>query len=195
MFPEVTASSQPTVVWLADISDDATIKKIDGAIMGNENVGIGLKRFNCFRLSVLDIADADLRDKYSREAPAFYFFDPAGGFVKKVTGKRAESLSSFQKLMEYTWDKSFTTRMKQFQKDMKNILDGLDKIDIKRQALDRDKAKLEERPNPGLARQVKAAEDEMDEMKKAIEEEEKTIFDACTLRPEFLPKEAAAEER
>jgi hypothetical protein len=194
MFSELKPTNSPSIVWFQDISDDKTIKKIDGAIMGNESVGIALKRFNCFRVNVMDLPEGEMKKQYLRETPAFYFFDPAGKPVKKVCGKRATSLSSVNKLISYTWDKSFTKRLKVFGKEYKSILDRLDKYDVKRQSVERDRKKLDERPNPSVERKVKAEEEALAELRKVIEADEKEIIATCQLKPEYLPEEAAGSE-
>ena len=195
MFPELTATNSPSIVWFQDVSDDKTIKKIDGAIMGNEKVGIALKRFNCYRVNVLDLPEGDMKKKYEKQTPAFYFFDPSAKLVKRVVGKRATSLSSVNKLIEYTWNKSFTKPIKKFAKAYKGILDALDKYDVKRQSVERDRAKLDERPNRTVEKKVKKLEEKLAELRKKIEEDEQEIIASCQLKPAFLPEEETADSR
>ncbi len=188
-FPELKANNKPSVVWLCDISDDKTMKKLDGTIFRNENVGLALKRFNCYRVNVLDMPEGKLKDKYmhKKRLPAFYFFDPAAKPVAKIEGRRAKSLSSFSRYMEKLWTASFTMKLKDYQKKMKDILDRYDKVEGRQIVLDKEKARLEKRPNPAKKRKLEAQEAKLRAQKKKIEEDEQAIFDACTLRPEFLP--------
>lgn len=190
LFPELKPGNQPSVVWFFDPTDEQGIQKIDGTIMKNEPVGIALKHFNCYRVNVQEIPEGDLQKKYAKEVPAFYFFDPAAQLIASVTGKRAASLSGFAKLMEGTWDKSFTVSLKEFTKQYKEILDALDKLDVKQQAITRDRQKLEEKKDPKLQKEVEAAEAELAVEKKKIEDQEKSVLEGCTLRPEFLPPAA-----
>ena len=189
MFPQLAATNSPSIVWFQDVSDDQTIKKIDGAIMGNEKVGIALKRFNCFRVNVLDMPEGELKKKYLKQTPAFLFFDPSAKLIKKVHGKRATSLSSVNKLIEYTWDKSFTLPIKKFAKMYKGILDAFDKYEVKLQSVQKDRAKLDERPNPSVERKVKKEEEALAAQRKGIEDNEQEILGACQLKPEFMPEE------
>lgn len=195
MFPQLKASSKPTVVWLYDVADDKSLKKIDGVIMKNEGVGIALQRFNTYRVNVLDMPDCELKDKYLKRLPAFHFFDPAAKPLRAVTGKRAGSLSMFTKLMEATWNKSFTMTLKKFQKGMKDVLDALDKYEVKKQVVDKKRERLEEKPNRGVQRQVDAEQAKLDVMRKEIDELEKEVVDKCTLRPKFLTEEAGEDSR
>jgi hypothetical protein len=192
LFPELKPGNKPSLVWFSDVSDEKTVKKIDGTILQSEPVGIALKGFNCFRVNTLDMPEGELKEQYLKQTPGFYFFDPAAELVQKVVGKRATSLSGFSKLMELTWDKSYSVRLKVFQKQMKDILDRLDKCEVRKQVVDRNRAKLEEKPNMALQKKTEQEEAELAEQKKLIEEDEKGILDACALKPEFLPE--AAEE-
>lgn len=181
-------------MWLTDPTDDKTIQKIDGAIMRNEAVGIGLKRFDCYRVDVMGMPEGELKDKYLRACPAFFFFDPAGQYVKDVSGKKATSLSGFNRLMEYTWDKSFTMSLKAFGKGYKGILDAFDKMDVQQQNVARKRQKLDERPNPAEKARLDKETAELEEMKKQIEEDEKALFDECKLRPDYLPADQAEDQ-
>ena len=193
MFPQLTASNQPSIVWFQDISDDQTIKKIDGAIMGNEKVGIALKRFNCFRVNVLDLPEGEMKKKHLKELPAFYFFTPDAKMAKKVNGKRATSLSSVNKLIEYVWNQSFDMSIKQYSKKMKGVLDAFDSADIAQQKNDRLQAKVDEGGNPSLERKLKAQKEVVAAMMKEIEEMEREILESCKLKPKFLPEETAED--
>jgi len=194
LFSEVKPGSQPTVVWVFDPADEQGATKINGAIFGNENVGIALKHFNCLKVNAQEIPNEELKTKYLKEVPAFYFFDPAAKPVADVSGKRASSLSGFSKLMELTWDKSFTMTLKEFSKAYKEILDAFDKLDVKQQAVTRDKQKLEEKPDPKLKKEVEAAEAEIATEKKKIEDDEKAVLEKCALKPEYLPAKAGGNE-
>lgn len=188
------AGNQPTVVWLFDPTDEKGNQKIDGTIFRNEPVGIALKHFNCMKVNVQEIPNAELQTKYMKETPAFYFFDPAAKLLANITGKRANSLSGFSKLMEVTWDKSFTMTLKQFSKEYKEILDRFDKLDVQQQAVTRDKQKLEEKPNAQLKKEVEVAEAEIATEKAKIEADEKKILETCALRPEFLAEKPAGSD-
>lgn len=191
MYPQLSASNQPSIVWFQDVTDDQTIKKIDGAIMGNEKVGIALKRFNCYRVNVLDLPEGEMKDKHLRELPAFYFFTPDAKLVKKVNGKRATSLSSVNKLIEYVWNQSFDMSIKAYSKEIKGVLDAFDSADIEKQKNDRLQAKLDEGANPSLERKLKAQKEVVANLIKEIEEMERQILESCKLKAKFLPEETA----
>ena len=156
--------------------------------MRNEPVGLGLKRFNCYRVDVLGMPEGELRKKYEKEAQAFYFFGPALKQTARLAGKRARSLSAFNSCLGKTWSKTFTMQLKAFQKAMKDILDRLDKLDSKKQVLNRKRARLAEKPNPGKQRALDSELKRFEKERTKVEEDEKAIEEKCTLKPEFLPQ-------
>ena len=192
MFAQITKSSKPSVVWMQDLEAEKDITKAN-AIFQNENIGLAMKRFNCFTVDVQAIPDGPIKEKYFRQI-GFHFFDPKGNAVgKPLTGKRSSSLSAFNRIIERAWNKVFTMTIKDYQKRMKKVLDGFDKVDVKKQAIDRDRAKIATKPNPAKAKQIEKDQAEMDKAKKKVEELEKSIVDKCTLRPEYLEGEKSAE--
>jgi hypothetical protein len=188
MFPGIKADSKPCVVWICDVSDEKEMRSLDGKIFKNENIGMALMRFNCFRVNVLEIPDGDLKDKYMRSLPAFEFYDPAAKLVTRSAGRRAGSLSRFSKSVDKCWKATFDMSLKKFQKGMKDILDRLDRYETKKQVFDKKAARLEERPNPRLKRQLDEERVELDEMRASIEKDEKEFLASCSLKPEFLPE-------
>ena len=192
LFPELSASSKPSVIWMQDLEEEKDITKAD-AIFQNENIGLAMKRFNCFKVDAQGIPDGDIKEKYMRQI-GFHFFDPKGDAVgKPITGKRALSMSGFNRALEKTWGTVFTMTIKEYQKKMKKVLDGFDKVDIKKQAIDRDRADLAKKPNPAKAKKLERDQAEMDKMRKGVEDLEKQIFDECALKPKYLGQEKDAE--
>ena len=192
MFAQITKSSKPSVVWMQDLEAEKDITKAN-AIFQNENIGLAMKRFNCFKVDVHAIPDGDIKEKYLKRV-GFHFFDPKGVAIgKPLTGKRSSSLSAFNRIIERAWNKIFTMTIKDYQKQMKKVLDGFDKVDVKKQAIDRDRAKIATKPNPAKAKQVEKEQAELDKAMKKVEELEKGIIDNCMLKPEYLESEKSAE--
>jgi len=176
------------VVWFCDVSDDKTNKRIDGTICQSESTALALKRFNCYRVNVLAMPEGRLKKEYSKLTPSFLFFNPDQAPVgKPLRGRKATSLSAFTAHLESTWSRSFTMRLKDYQKKMKCILDRYDKLDSRKQVLDKDREKLEKRPHAGKTRKLDMEEAKLEKVRTKVEQDEKAILDACALRPEFLP--------
>lgn len=192
LFAEVKPSSQPTVVWMIDITDEKGNQKIEGTVFQNEKMGLALKRFNCFRVNLRNLPEGDLKNEYLRK-PGFLFFDPAGKpALQPLVGKRASSLSTFSSYVEKAFDQSFTMRFDAFVKEMTVVLNMLDAVDIIDQAITQAQ-KDGPVTNPRDKRKLEKDIAERDEKKKEVEEYEAEVVAKCTLRPEYLP-EASGDE-
>jgi hypothetical protein len=180
-------SNLPSVVWLLDVTDERTNRRIDNTIFQDESVGLALKRFHCFKVNVRNLPDGKLKKQYLKDL-GFYFFDPAGKpDLRPLTGRSSTSLSSFSRSAQKEWDNSFTMRFRDYSRKMKDVLDGYDRIDQKKKVLVTKKEHLKSRPNPRLERDVKKAEAELADETKQVQETEHGIMTDCTLRSEFLP--------
>lgn len=195
LFPELKKDNKPTVVWFCDVADDKTNRNIDGKIFKNEPMGIALKRFNCLRVNVLELPEGDLKNEYVKLAPAFLFFDPAAEPVSKpLSGKRATSLGAFSSLVEKTWSKTFTMKFKAYKDGYTKILGLMDKADLQKTKIEKDKARLAEKPNPAKQRKLQQEEEDLKEQMAEIDKQEKELIEACALRAEFLPPEEVGEK-
>ena len=192
LFPQLSKTSKPTVVWFQDLEEEKTITKAN-AIFQNENIGLAMKRFNCFKLDVHAIPDGDLKEKYIKQV-GFHFFDPKGDKIgKPLCGRRSTSMSAFNSAVERAWTKVFELTIKEYQKLMKKVLDGFDKVDVKKQSIDRDKESLAKKPNPAKSRQLEKKVAEMEKQKKKVEETERAVIAKCALKKEFLPADKNTE--
>jgi vacuolar-type H+-ATPase subunit I/STV1 len=170
------------------VTDDRTNKKIEGTIFQNEDMGIALQQFRCYKVDVQSLPDGDLKTRYLKRELGFHFFDPSGQpALRPLVGRRADSLSSFSSYVEKVWRKSYTMKLKDFQKQMKNVLDEMDRLDQQQQDIDRKAKRLEDRPNPRLQRELDKEKEEVAETRKQIDEMQKDVLSQCTLESEFLP--------
>lgn len=185
----VSKDSRPAVVWLYRPDQPDANDAIESTVMQNEQVGIALRMFRCYRVNVLDIQDERIRKEYE-DTPSFHFFDPAGEELIRIDSRKADSLSTFDDVVEKVWRKSFKTRLRNFQREFTRMLDQLDKLDGQKQILEQDKARLAEKPNPRKARQLEQEEKELEKMAQEIEKQEEELFASIELRPDYLPADS-----
>jgi hypothetical protein len=150
-------------------------------------VGLAFKKFHTFRVNVDIIQREELRKQY-RRTPSFRFFDPVGEPVGTLEGRRVTSLSAFTRYVEKVWKTSYTYSLKSYSKDMTRILDRLDKVGQMKTNLERDRARLAEKPNPRKQREADKDQAEIEKAEKAIAEDEAEIHAKVKLREEYLPK-------
>jgi hypothetical protein len=184
----VSNDSTPAVVWLFRADDDKANQACNANIFQNEQVGIALKKFRCYRVDVDAIPDDRVRKEYEKQSPAFFFFDPAGEKVASAVGRRATSLSGFSSAMERTWNTSFTVKLRGYTKKMTRILDRMDRLDGQKQILSQNKARLAQKPNPRKQREVDQEEKQLKEAEAKVLEDEQKILESVALRPQYVPE-------
>jgi len=192
MSVDVSADSKPAVVWVYRPDDDQVNNNCTNNIFNNEGVGIALRKFRTYRVNWHEMPTDSLKEEYEN-TPAFFFFDPSGELVAKTEGKKVDSLSTFTKALDATWNKSFTQKLRSFQKSMTKILDRLDRVEGRKQVLEQGKARLVEKPNPRKARALEQEEAELEKLEKAIVEDEQELLAEVKVRPELLSTEGEDE--
>jgi hypothetical protein len=194
LVPDPDEANLPTVVWLCEPSELRVVVKINLSTFNSELHVIPLRRFHCYRVDLESLPEGDLRTAYLENAPAFYFFDPAGELVKKVERKRATSQNVFRIMTEQTWTRSFTMEIRAFLKRTTAILDRLVIPPADHGGMDSTLKELETSPDPARAAAVGKKMAKLTESRREIEKEEQALRASCTLRPEYLPARSNPEE-
>jgi len=192
MSVDVSADSKPAVVWIYRPDDEQVNNSCNANIFNNEGVGIAMKKFRTYRVNWHDMPTEKLQKEYEN-TPAFFFFDPTGKLVTKTRGKKVDSLSTFTKALSATWDKSFTGRLRAYQKSMTKILDRLDRVEGRKQVLDQGKARLAAKPNPRKQRALDKEESELNDLSAKIEADEQKLLGSVKVRPDHLVPESKRE--
>jgi hypothetical protein len=196
MSVDVSSDSKPAVVWMYRPDDDRENANCNANIFNNEGVGIAMKKFRTYRVNWHDIPTETLQDEY-KNTPAFFFFDPTGKLITKSEGKKVDSLSTFTKALDTTWNQSFEGKLRAYQKSMTKILDRLDRVEGRKQVLEQGKARLAAKPNPRKQRALDKEEAELNELLAKIEADEQKLLQNTRLRSEHLAsdKEEVAKSR
>ena len=185
------SAKRPLVIWLCDAEDDKTNDALEAKIFRDEKIALAMKRFTCLKGEIQTIPDERQMEKVLRQAPVFYFYDPAGNRLDQLEGRRATSRSGFSGRIEKLWDVSFEMRLKDYSKKMGHVLDRMDKLEGEKQRLT---AKMDRAAdNAPKLRRLQAEEAKLKEQETAIQKDEQAILDSLKVRPEFLdaPGESA----
>lgn len=175
----------PIVVWIYDLEDEKENSRLEAKIFNDLKVGIALKRFVCLKGNIETIPDENLAKQLRRQAPLFYFYDPAGAQFESLCGKQASSRSRFYGAIEKLWSASFEIKLRDFTPRMSKILDGIDRLEKEKELLEAKKARAE-----GNARKLRAIEADAMELKKeedAVLAEEQALLAECRLTEQFAP--------
>lgn len=173
----------PVVVWIYDLEDEKGNSRLEAKIFNDLKVGIALKRFVCLKGNLDTIPDENLAKKLQRNAPYFYFFDPAGEQFAELSGKSASSRSRFYGTIEKLWTTSFDVKLRDFTSKMSKILDRIDRVEKEKEQLAAKKARAE--GNPRKLRSIAQDEQELKKEEEAVLEDEQKLLADCRLREEF----------
>ena len=182
---DVSESSTPAVVWIYNPEDEKANTSCEGNLFQNEGIGLAMKKFRTFRVNWHDIPTEALQKQYA-STPAFHFYDPSGKLISKTQGKKVSSLSTFSKAMNAAWSKSFTSKLRDYQKKMTKILDRLDRVDGRKQVLEQSKARLLAKPNPRKQRALDKEEAELQKLASKIAEDETKLVTSVKVKSGFL---------
>jgi hypothetical protein len=196
LLQDVVASRKdalPAVVWIYDLEDEKQNSALETKIFNDLKVGIALKRFVCLKGNIETIPNAKLADDLRKQAPVFFFYDPAVKSFTQLVGKRAASRSRFYGAVEKLWSASFQVKLGEFTGKMSKILDGIDKIEKEKELLAAKRSRAE--GNPGKLRSIARDEEKLKEEEKAVLEDEQKLLADCRLRDEYASgaPEAAAK--
>ncbi len=176
----------PTVVWIYDLEAEKVNRSLETKIFQDLKVGLALKRFTCLKGNIETIPDERLAEKLRKQAPVFYFFDPAGKSFTVLKGKKGASRSRFYSTVEKLWSASFKVKLRDFAKKMTKVLDRIDKIEKEKTLLEAKMKRAEGKPGKlrGLTKQKDKLKDEEDEI---LADEQKLLAD-CKVKDEFTSK-------
>lgn len=177
------STKKPVVVWIYDVEDDKTNSNLEGSIFNDEKTALALKQFHCLKGEIQTMPDSREVEKLKRMAPIFYFYDPSGGRLDTLTGRRATSRSGVTSRIEKLWDLAYEVSLKKYARDMARILDEMEKIDNKRaRLLDQiDRAADNPRKLAGLKRE----EDELKKQEESVLAEEREVLAGVALKTDW----------
>jgi hypothetical protein len=182
------------VVWFYNLEDEKENKTLETTVFCDEGVALSLRMFRTVKIDVESITDADLKKKYG-DTPGFVIVDPHAQVMSQATGRSALSASRFRSFVGDAWDKLFTMRQKDYLKEMKGILDELDKLSGKKTVLEAQKARLAARPNPAKAKELQKDAEELAKWEAQIQKDENDIKGRCTLKDEWVKPAEEAEAK
>ena len=177
----------PAIVWIYDLEDEKSEKSLEAKVFGDQKVALALKRFVCLKGNLETIPDGKLVRDLRRRGPVFFFYDPARNLFGTLQGKKALSKSRFYGVVQKLWGESFEMKINTFTKTMGSILDGIDRVETKKQAL----AAKEARAAGNSLKLAKIRRDKAKiekEEKEVLEDEEQLLSD-CKVKERYIKGE------
>jgi cell shape-determining protein MreC len=126
-----------------------------------------------------------MAEKIRKQTPIFRYFDPAGKPLEELSGKRATSKSAFGARVEALWKISFEKVLKEYVREMNDLLDRMDRLATEKQRIEDQITRADGNPQKVAALQKEAERLKTDE--NTIKQDEEKLLGSVTVRPEFKP--------
>jgi hypothetical protein len=182
------AGRAPALVLIVDEFDTRRNDAVEKCFR-DEKLAIALGRFVCLRATIQSIPDDEMRAEVRRRTPLVYTFDPAGGQVALLQGKRTGSRSTIASVVQKAFRLSYAISLKKYTRLTLNLLERRDRIAVERLRITGKLANAKGRRKAALEREL----ERLESATKDLLEKEKELHQQCSLRSEFSPTEAATK--
>jgi hypothetical protein len=116
----------PTVIYFYTSKNDDKLLQFDAKVFGDERVGVSSRFFNCVRISLDEMTDAE-REQYGGSEPAVFVLDASGALAKKHLGWGTVGANLF-KTLEVVFKDRYGLQLAGLLAKEGKILDTLDKV-------------------------------------------------------------------
>src|SRR5262249_51815248 len=134
---------KPTIVYFYDGRKAHDNEKLNDVLFRtNETVGTGARGFNTLKLDITKIHREDLKAEYGKSVPKFCFYSHTGELISKTEG--SVTLPLFLSALTKAFNAEYSIPLDKFVKLHRTILDRLDRVNGKKQAVTEKRTLLEE---------------------------------------------------
>ena len=178
------SKGRPVIVYLeTTLDDEKKEKKARRKRFGNEDLILGTKFFDCYRINADDL-DEDLYRPYVKKLPAIIVFDETG--AKVATKERVKNAKKLLRAVGKVFKKTYRASMKSRVKSLLDVIAKQEKVEDRvantRRRLDDLKKRFAKKPSPRVKLRL---EEQQAELASALEEKKKFADErAQLLRPE-----------
>lgn len=176
--------ARPFFVFIDEEREASDEDKLVRQLFGIEEVVMGSKLFNCYRMNVKDIPDAKLQKQYGKKLPAIYFYDAKGKEIGKLTGKK-KAKSVFSKLGKLyksyykgsslsKWCDTYNDKLKTMEKAEDDVANAKKALTLVQERADKKKKKTKkiEKSLAEAKKKVSDAEKALDKAKEEVAKHE-----------------------
>jgi hypothetical protein len=161
-----TIADKPFMVYvMADDQTGSETRLLESVHFAKEQVGIGSKFFTAVKMTTGDAAQDRIIKDAGRSTPRIVFLDRRYKVVNVLEGKELSG-AGIERAMAQLASKEYVTKFDAMVKEYISLLNDLDRLDSKREAIEDQKRRVAEKPNK--SKEAKIARDEA-EYKAAME--------------------------
>ena len=153
-----STSDKPLMVYvMSDDPTDSATRMLDSVAFAKEQVGVGSKFFNAIKMTTGDAAQDRIIKDAGRQVPRIVFLDRRYKVVNVLEGNELSG-GGIVKAMQQLVSKEYVNNFDAMVKNYISLLNDLDRLESKKEAIEDQKRRLAEKPNK--SKEAKIARDE-----------------------------------
>ncbi|HEX5135484.1 MAG TPA: hypothetical protein VFY93_00800 [Planctomycetota bacterium] len=168
-------AEHPMMVYvMSDDPTDSATRKLDSVAFAKEQVGIGSKFFECFKMTAGDAAQDRMTKEAGKQIPRIIFMKRDYTVVTVLEGNELSG-GGIVKAMQMVVRQEYETNFDTMVRDYISLLNDLDRLESKKAAIEDQKRRVAEKPNKSKEKKIARDEEEYKAEMEAFEAKENKI--------------------
>jgi hypothetical protein len=178
---------KPMLVYvMSDDPTDSETRMLDSVAFAKEQVGVGSKFFKCIKMTTGDAAQDRIIKDAGKSVPRIVLLDRRYKVLNVLEGNELSG-GGIVKAMQQAVAKEYVNNFDAMVKSYISLLNDLDRLESKKEAIEDQKRRLAEKPNKSKETKIQRDEAEYKAEMEAFEAKEKKVLE--------LKVKGAAEEK
>ena len=153
-------ADRPMMVYvMSDDPTDSATRKLDSVAFKKEQVGIGSKFFECFKMTSGDAAQDRMTKDAGRQIPRIIFLKRDYSVATVLEGSELSG-GGIVKAMQMVVRQEYETNFDSMVRDYISLLNDLDRLESKKAAIEDQKRRVAEKPNKSKEKKIARDEEE-----------------------------------
>jgi hypothetical protein len=170
-------AEKPLMVYvMSDDPTDSETRMLDSVAFAKEQVGVGSKFFRCVKMTTGDAAQDRIIKEAGKGVPRIVFIDRRYKVVNVLQGNELSG-GGIVKAMQQLVSKEYVNNFDSMVKSYISLLNDLDRLESKKEAIADQKRRVAEKPNKSKETKIERDEAEYKAEMDAFEAKEKKILE------------------
>jgi hypothetical protein len=170
-------AEKPLMVYvMSDDPTDSETRMLDSVAFAKEQVGVGSKFFRCVKMTTGDAAQDRIIKDAGKGIPRIVFIDRRYKVVNVLQGNELSG-GGIVKAMQQVVSKEYVNNFDSMVKSYISLLNDLDRLESKKEAIADQKRRLAEKPNKSKETKIERDEAEYKAEMEAFEAKEKKVLE------------------
>jgi hypothetical protein len=190
---QAATADKPFMVYvMADDPTDSETRLLESVAFAKEQVGVGSKFFNAVKMTSGDAAQDRIIKEAGKSTPRIVFLDRRYKVLNVLEGNELSG-GGIVKAMQQAVSKEYTTKFDALVKEYISLLNDLDRLESKREAIEDQKRRVAEKPNKSKEAKIERDEAEYKTSMEAWQAKEQKLLETRKFKGEEKPATSAEE--